>query len=204
MHAGSSAHRPCHGDTELLAAMEQRFEKEVQGQLGGPPRPYVLKQPPHPQAFGEGVAFDAPWQMAALVHGLHAMHQMTGKRELRDAVVDTALVMAGPGWLEGKGPKYLVSAADPTLYTMPVGYGPLEGTALMETGAFVLAEEMARDSEHKQLFRGRAAFLLAPYEKMGPVLLAKPLAASPWLQLYLDRRHGGRSLEDPRERREER
>ena len=95
--------------------------------------------------------------------------------------------MAGPGWLKGTGPKYLVSALDPGRYTMPVGYGPLEGTAIMQVGAFVLAEEMTTDVGDKQLFARRAWFIYEPYSRVEPQVSR----ANSWFQLLLDRRDKG-------------
>ena len=174
------------GDRSVLDFMARRFHKEVRPKLGPKGMGWVLRQPPHERAFGKGVFFDAPWQMAAFVHGMHAMYRCTGDVVFRDTALRTARAMAAPGWVEGKGPKYLVSATDPGRYTMPVGYGPLEGTAIMEMGAFVLAEEMATKVADKQLFRRRADFLHAPYKETEPNVIA----ANPWFQLLLDRRGG--------------
>ncbi|MHC4918545.1 MAG: hypothetical protein ACYTKC_03020 [Planctomycetota bacterium] len=179
----AALHEMATGDRALLDFVRQRFRNDVQPKLGPKGASWVLRQPPHKDAFGPSVFFDAPWQMAAFVHGLHAMYRRTGDAMFRDAVLRTARVMADPGWLEGTGPKYLVSALDPGRYTLPVGYGPLEGTAIMQTGAFVLAEKMAADVDDKQLFRRRARFIYAPYEKAEPEVNA----ANPWFQLMLDR-----------------
>ena len=40
-------------------------------------------------------------QMAALVHGLHALFGATADPEVAAAAVQIARVMAGPGWVEG-------------------------------------------------------------------------------------------------------
>jgi len=172
------------GDGAVLGFMRQRFRDEVQPKLGPVGATWVLRQPPHKDAFGADVFFDAPWQMAALIHGLHAMYQRTGDGMFRNTAIRTARAMAGPGWLKGTGPKYLVSARDPGRYTMPVGYGPLEGTAIMQVGAFVLAGEMATDVDDKQLFSRRAWFIYEPYRKIEPQVSG----ANPWFQLLLDRR----------------
>lgn len=172
------------GDRAVLDFVTKRFRQEVLPKLGPEGASYVLRQPPHEDAFGAGVQFDAPWQMAAFVHGLAAMYQRTGDAVFRDAALRTARVMAGPGWLQGTGPKYLVSARDPGRYTMPVGYGPLEGTAIMQVGAFVLAEEMATKPDDRQLFGRRARFIYEPYRKLEPQVSG----ANPWFQLLLDRK----------------
>ncbi len=173
------------GAEELQKLVLQRFHTSVLPQMGKLPSCHVLAQPPHPQALGPLLPFDAPWQMAALVHGLHAMQQTTGDAKLLAAAEQTALVMAGPGWLRGKGPKYLLSARDAGRYMMPVGFGPLEGTALMQLGAFVLAEEMASNPDNAKLFHQRAQFLQAGHAKKDAALLA----TRRWWQLWLDR-HG--------------
>ncbi len=180
----AALHEMATGDRRVLDFVKQRFRDEVQKKLGPKGASWVLRQPPHKDAFGDGVYFDAPWQMAAFVHGLHAMYRRTGDGMFRDAALRTARAMAVPGWLQGSGPKYLVSAVNAGRYTMPVGYGPLEGTAIMQVGAFVLAEEMATDVADKQLFRRRADFIYEPYNKVEPEVNA----ANPWFQLMLDRR----------------
>jgi hypothetical protein len=179
----AALHEMATQDRAVLAFMRQRFRDTVRSKLGPKGVAYVLQQPPHKDAFGPTVPFDAPWQMAAFIHGLHAMYRRTGDGMFRDAAVRTALVMAGPGWLKGTGPKYLVSARDPGRYTMPVGYGPLEGTAIMQVGAFVLAEELATDTDDKQLFRRRARFIFEPYRRVEPQVNR----ANSWFQLLLDR-----------------
>ena len=180
----AALHEMATGDRRVLDSVKQRFRDRVRPKLGPKGASWVLRQPPHKDAFGNGVFFDAPWQMAAFVHGLHALYRRTGDAMFRDAALRTARAMAGSGWLEGTGPKYLVSAIDAGRYTMPVGYGPLEGTAIMEVGAFVLAAQMAKDVDDKQLFSRRAEFIYAPYHKVEPEVNA----ANPWFQLMLDRR----------------
>jgi hypothetical protein len=170
------------GDGALVAHIDHRFRREVKPALGGAAEPHVLAQPPHLEALDGTEAFDCPWQMSAFVHGAAAMHRQTGDPIYAAAALHAARVMAGPGWLTGHGPKYLLSAADPGRYTMPVGFGPLEGTALMQLGGFVLARGMAREEADKTVFQRRAMALAAPY-----VEVSRPRAAmNPWFQLWCD------------------
>ncbi len=180
------------GDRQLLADLYERFEKVILPVLGREPASFAIRQPAHPEALGEGESFDLPWQMAALVYGLHALFQETGSEDVRDAMVDVALTMAGPGWVEGLGPKYLLSATDPERYQMPVGYEALEGTAWMQIGAFALAAELTLAEADRSLIRSRADALWAPHEEVGEVTaglsVSNKAAANPWFQIYLDRR----------------
>jgi hypothetical protein len=161
--------------------------------MGGATSSYVLRQPPHAEGLGANDSFDAPWQMAALVHGLHALFLATGDPEVAAAAVRTARKMAGPGWVDGVGPKYLVSAQDSGRFMMPVSYPPLEGTAVMETGAFALAAEMTDDPEERSLFLDRAGFILNAHVDPDSGPRERWLAgANPWLQIALDRNLGGR------------
>ncbi len=175
------------GDASLLAAARDRVHATILPRLGQSPQPYALRQPGHDDAFGREVAFDAPWQMAALARGLHAVARWTDDAHAAQAVVQVAAVMAGPGWVEGVGPKMLVAATDPSRYRMPMQHGPREGTGRHAAGAFVLAAEIAganpETHDLAQLFLRRAEFLVEP-------CLVDPRAAhsDPWLQLALDRR----------------
>ena len=186
------------GDRALAAALAHRVATVVEPAMGPPGAAWVLKQPPHTEALGAEDEFDAPWQMAALVHGLHALHGTPGvgtedRERLARAVLRTARAMAGPCWVDGEGPKYLVSVRDPNRYRMPVGHGTLVGTAWMQTGAFVLASELTGDPGDRELFKSRAEAIAAPLlaPDAAPEVLAR-VGASPWLQLFLDRGWGGR------------
>jgi hypothetical protein len=170
------------GDRGLLDALHERFVTAVLPALGRPPQGWALRQPPHADAFGDNVPFDAPWQMAALVHGLHALFVETGDARVREAAVRTAEIMATAGWIEGEGPKYLVSALDPREFRRPVGFGVLEGTAWLQLGAFVLAAELAADGALRDLLERRADAVFAPWR------FASWVGSHPWFQLYLDRR----------------
>jgi hypothetical protein len=130
------------GDRELLRALHRRCRDVVLPKVWAAPPHVALVQPGHPDAFGPD-PFDAPWQMAALVHGLHALFAEVGDADLARAAVRVGQAMAVPGWVEGVGPKYLVNARDPSRYAMPIGFAPCAGTALLQTGAFALAAEMA-------------------------------------------------------------
>ena len=95
-----------------------------------------------------------------------------------------ARIMATVGWAEGEGPKYLYSTVDPRRYRMPVGFGPREGTARMQIGAFELAIDLldVTDSEpDRSLLTSRADFL-----KAGDGALTE-VARDPWSQIHLDR-----------------
>lgn len=180
------------GDDDLLAALLERFERVILPVLGAASASYAIPQPPHPEALQPGVDFDLPWQMAALIYGFHALYQQTGDLRVRDAIGRVAMVMARAGWLDGVGPKYLVSASDPQNFSMPVGFGPLEGTAWMQIGAFVLAAELADSEVDRSLFRQRADFLSEPHLVLGKdpsrASAIGGAAANPWFQIHLDRR----------------
>lgn len=171
------------GDRALVDHLDRRFAARVRPALAAKGAPSVLPQPGHRDAFGAAEPFDAPWQIAALVHGLHAMWAQTGKAEYAALIQRSADVMAGPGWEEGKGPKYLVHAQQLSRYRMPVGHGPLEGTAWMQLGAFVLAREMSEQRGQRERYGARIAQLVAPWQRQ----LNAELRGNPWLQLYLDR-----------------
>lgn len=167
----------------LVAWLRTRFANEVRPHLGRDRDRFVLAQPPHPDAFDGRTRFDCPWQMAAFVHGAHAMFRHCGDAQLRDAAVRAAAVMAGPGWLDDVGPKYFVTASALGEDCMPIGHGPLEGTAVLQIGGFVLAAELATDHAQRTLFRTRAQIIVAPHRKSD----LERTAANPWFQLALDR-----------------
>ncbi|MDP6930590.1 MAG: hypothetical protein QF412_12905 [Planctomycetota bacterium] len=172
------------GEDSIVKWLAERFRQDVLPVLGEIPEPFAISQPAHESAFGPGVRFDAPWQMAALVHGLHAIHAETGDDDMAAAAVRVARIMAGPGWLEGVGPKYLVSATDAARHSMPVGHGPLHGTAVMEVGAFVLAADLATslgDGANAGLFRSRAATIARAQTD------TVEARSNVWMQLWLDR-----------------
>jgi hypothetical protein len=173
------------GDRELLAALLERARSRILPLLQGPDAPVAIAQPPHRAAFGSGEAFDAPWQMAALVHGLHALHGATGAADVAAAAVCTAHIMADAGWLEGKGPKYFVSARGAHRYVMPVGYEPLHGTAPMQLGAFALAAALTADPAERELFLARAQIIAQAHPLHGPD--GALVRADRWFQLWLDR-----------------
>jgi hypothetical protein len=171
------------GDGDLLGRLRARAVGELLEALGGPGTPFAIRQPAHTDAFGPDEPFDAPWQMAALVRGLAALHTATGDEAVRAAAVAVAEKMATTGWVDGVGPKYFVSALDPTRYRMPVGFAPTEGTARMEIDAFVLARELGADAESTARFADRIELLTAGYRE-------PPAGDGPsdrWLVLWLDR-----------------
>jgi hypothetical protein len=175
------------GDREIVEWLLTRFRREVLPELGGGTgEPWAIAQPPHTDALGPGDRFDAPWQMAALVHGLHALWSETGASDVRDALLRVARTMATDGWVPDVGPKYLYATRAPDRYRMPVGHGPLEGTAWMEIGAFVLAAEAAVTESDRRLFESRADFVVGG--STGVSAAAGGGIASTWFQLYFDRK----------------
>jgi hypothetical protein len=173
------------GEPDVVDAVARRFRDRIEPVIGAPSALYVLSQPPHEQALEGEEAFDCPWQMSAFVHGAHAMYRQTGDPRFAQAGLQAARVMAGPGWVEDVGPKYLLSVDKPDRYMMPAGFGPLEGTAVMEIGGFVLADELSPNQVERSLFRRRVDFLLAPYTVEPERSRA---AINPWFQILLDRR----------------
>lgn len=175
------------GDREIVDYVHRRFVETVLPETGKRGQPFAIRQPPHALAFGsDGDWFDAPWQMAAFVYGLKALFEETDDVRIADTAVRTARIMATAGWVTGVGPKYIVRATDPTRFTMPVGFGPREGTGRMHTGAFVLARELLDVTESesdRSLLTDRADFL------MEGSLLSVEAARDPWFQIYLDRSH---------------
>ena len=169
------------GDWRATRIYLARFVDKVLPALGPPGAGHVLAQPPHVRAFGAGISFDAPWQMAAFVYGMHALWQATADKRCLEALQHAAEVMAGPGWVAGKGPKYLLAAGDPTKFMMPVGFGPREGTALMQVSAFAIAARLAKNPGADRLL-ARANFLAQPLMKQQPQLAS----GNPWLQPWLD------------------
>ncbi len=168
------------GDRELLRGVRRRYVERIAPSIAAAPAGTVLPQPGHPRAFGPLERFDSPWQMAALVHGLHALWRETEEPGCLPAVERSADIMVGSGWLDGVGPKALVSAADPSRYTLPVGYGSLEGTALLQAGGMVLAAEMVADRSTRRRLWRRADRIVGAVED-------PHAGAHRWLQLYFDR-----------------
>ncbi|PIE22376.1 MAG: hypothetical protein CSA62_12775 [Planctomycetota bacterium] len=165
-----------------IARLHQIIDKE----RGKAPMTWAVSQEPHPNAFGPGVRWDAPWQQAAFVMGMAAGYRYFGDPLFRQVAIDVARYMAKEGWLEGVGPKYFVAIEDPQRYSLPKGYSPLSGTAEFQVPAFVLAAEMADElelTEDARLFRARADRI---------VQNAKPGSgryANKWFQIYFDRKH---------------
>lgn len=174
------------GDDQLLAWAVRRVHEQVLPRLSESPL-VALAQPPHPEVLGGDAWFDAPWQMAALVHGLCALHRRTGDPAIAAAAVDVARKMAVHGWVEGQGPKYFMHARDPQRFCMPRGIPPLQGTASFAASAFVLAAELAGDDhELRQLLAARADTIVAGSRGVGG-LLSPQTRADPWFQSWLDR-----------------
>jgi hypothetical protein len=123
--------------------------------------------------------------------GMHACFRAFGDPLFRTLAIDVARYMAGPGWLEGVGPKYFVNVDNPDLYKLPVGYGPLGGTAEFENPAFVLAAELAETvgkSREANKFMDRAWTILEAHAHKG----LGELCANKWFQIHMDRFPNGR------------
>jgi hypothetical protein len=173
------------GDESLKQRGIARLHRVIEPERGKAPNAYAVSQEPHPNAFGPGVRWDAPWQQAAFVMGMAAAYRYFGDPLFRDVALDVAGYMARQGWAEGVGPKYFVAIEDPERYSLPKGYSPLGGTAEFQVPAFVLAAELAqelgRDADAR-LFRQRADAIALSSAPSGDRLNNK------WLQIYFDRR----------------
>lgn len=177
------------GDAELLAALAAHAHAEILPGLRHLREGLALPQPPHPGVLDAGTRFDAPWQMALLVRGLCALGDAAGDGELAAAAVRVAVAMAGPGWVEGEGPKTFVGAGGTGRYTVAALPVDRAGYDRMTIGAFALAAELAGDPATAAHLRARAAFLLDRELRSGPELPARwSAAANPWLQVAMDRR----------------
>jgi hypothetical protein len=173
-------------DAALLARAVRRVHEHVLPRLADSEL-VALAQPPHAEVFGGEAWFDAPWQMAALVHGLCALHRRSGDPALAAAAVEVARRMATHGWVEGQGPKYFVHAHDPQQFLLARGLPPLLGTAHFAIGAYVLAAELAHDdADLRLLFWARADSIV--HGTFGKLPLPPQLGSDPWLQLWLDRK----------------
>jgi hypothetical protein len=172
-------------DRALLDFAQRRAHDVVGARLREHPVA-VIAQPPHRDGLGEGVWFDAPWQMAQLVCALHALHRLEPRDELAASIEAIALRMAGPGWLDGQGPKYLVAARDANRFVMPRAYPALAGTAHFQLAAFELAAELTGDDERRSLFRARAA-AIAEAARGAEMRLSPARRADPWFQVWCDR-----------------
>jgi hypothetical protein len=179
------------GDPSLKRHGIERLHKILDRDRGKGDLPYASRQYPHPNAFGKGVYWDAPWQQGAYVMGMHACFQAFGDPLFRTLAIDVAKFMAGPGWVEGVGPKYFVNVDNPKQYKLPVGYGPLGGTGEFENPAFVLAAELAETigkiGEEKR-FMDRAWTILEAHAHRG----MGDLCANKWFQIHMDRFPSGR------------
>ncbi|GAB4154428.1 MAG: hypothetical protein Fur0037_23070 [Planctomycetota bacterium] len=181
------------GDRELLGLLVRRAREKILPTLAGGSARVCVAQPPLPAALGDE-PFDAPWQMALLVRGLHALYLASGEEDLARGVVDAAHVIAGPGWVEGEGPKVFVSAVDPGRYTMPADRETAEGMSRIILGALVLAREIAREQKDSRL--GLLERRISSLEEALRRDRASPqeIAArrsNPWMQVALDRAKAG-------------
>jgi len=179
------------GDSSLKKHGIDRLHKILDRDRGKGEFTYASRQYPHPNAFGKGVYWDAPWQQGAYVMGMHACYLAFGDPLFRTLAIDVARYMAGPGWVEGVGPKYFVNVDNPKQYKLPVGYGPLGGTGEFEDPAFVLASELAETIGKKreaEQFMERAWTILDAHAHQG----MGELCANKWFQIHLDRFPTGR------------
>ena len=150
----------------------------------------AIAQPPHPHAFADQ-SWDAPWQMAALVRGLAALHAQTGNDSLRAAVLRVADAMAQTCWREGEGPHHFVSALDASRYTMATDASTQRLLHRMVSGAFTIAAGLA-DGDEAALLQRRAQWLELRLLPAGSSPRARAAAGSdPWLQVLLDRSAAG-------------
>ena len=179
------------GDPSLKKHAIHRLHKILDRDRGKGKLTYASRQYPHPNAFGKGVYWDAPWQQGAYVMGMHACFQAFEDPLFRTIAIDVARFMAGPGWIEGVGPKYFVSVDDPKQYKLPVGYSPLGGTGEFENPAFVLAAELAETigkTQEEKKFMDRAWTILEAHAHKG----LGELCANKWFQIHMDRYPSGR------------
>ena len=174
------------GDEGLKAHGIARLHQVIDKGRGKAPLTWAVSQEPHPNAFGPGVRWDAPWQQAAFVMGMAAGYRYFGDPKFREVAIDVSRYMAKEGWAEGIGPKYFVAVEDPTRYSLPKGYSPLGGTAEFQVPAFVLAAEMADELglvDDARLFRARADRIV---QNAPP---GDGRYANKWFQIYFDRKH---------------
>ena len=168
-----------HEEFKAHAIHRLRALEKARGKLGNP-----TAQGPDRRAFGEGVAWDAPWQQAAYVLGMAAAYRSFGHDGFAKLAVETCRYMATHGWEDGAGPKYFVTIEDPDR-RFKSGRG--SGTQEFCASALVVAAEIAHERSQKsdaQLFEKRLAELYRIYANKGP----EGLAASKWWQIPLDRR----------------
>ncbi len=179
------------GDPSLRQHGVDRLHNILDRDRGKGKFTYASRQYPHPNAFGKGVYWDAPWQQGAYVMGMHACFLAFKDPLFRTLAIDVARFMAGPGWVEGVGPKYFVNVDNPKQYKLPVGYGPLGGTGEFEDPAFVLAAELAETinkTQEEKTFMDRAWTILEAHAHRG----IGELCGNKWFQIHMDRFPSGR------------
>ncbi|MBK8097436.1 MAG: hypothetical protein IPK26_10030 [Planctomycetes bacterium] len=177
------------GDAPLLADLRQHVRERLLPALS-PGRQVAIAQPAHADVLDGKEPFDAPWQMAALIHGLHAVWAQTGDPAIRDGMLRVAAVMAGPGWLQDHGPKTFVAAPDASRYSLAATPADDAGTAVMTVGAFALAAEVASDPQVVAQMNSRVELLLGRFAPAQELHRQQVAAANVWLQFALDRRSG--------------
>lgn len=176
------------GDVGLLRPVLERLRAEVLPRLGGgpdEPKPWtaVLPQPGDVRVLGADEPFDAPWQMAALVLGLHAAWRVDGGDDLRDALLAVAGSIVDRGFVEGVGPKCFVAARDAAVFAYPVGTVPTEGTGWMVVPALAVADEVVGSATGDSRFAKTAEFLV----RKNLDAHGAALHGNPWFQVFLDR-----------------
>jgi hypothetical protein len=179
----------CHlvtGDPALRELARDRLHRVLDRDRGKGAWRFAVAQAPHPVVLDGATKWDAPWQQAAFVLGMHAGARFFEDPLFAELAVDVAFAMAGAGWVEGVGPKYFVDVADPARFALEIGEHPLGGTALQLSPALVVAAELVRDDPVTKARILRRAFeLFEPY-RIQQATSGLP-AESKWLQVFLDR-----------------
>jgi hypothetical protein len=174
-------------DRELERILVRRVREELWPALEKAPRHVAIAQPAHPAVLDGLQPFDAPWQMAALVRGLHAVHRLTGDEIAAAAAVRVAETMATASWVHDVGPATWMGLRDATSPFVTADPVEFAGTTRMTIGAFALAAELVDAAAGGgELLRGRAAFLVER-EVRGGLEALRNAAANPWLQVAFDR-----------------
>lgn len=178
------------GDAELVQRFVERFVEQFAQQCSSD-RAVVIPQPALPRALGEDHAFDATWQIAEIVRGLFAASAvLEGEtaNELRELGLKVATGLSVEGFVEGFGPKSLISSRDPATFTLVSRDDPFASTRLMLVDAFVLGDRLSTDEQESARFRGLADRIVAGVATT-PLGLSEPrLRGDRWLQGYFDQR----------------
>ncbi|MBK8980210.1 MAG: hypothetical protein IPM29_30280 [Planctomycetes bacterium] len=172
------------GDETLLAPVADRFAARIVPRLGvlrG--EGWALAQPPDVRALGADVAFEAPWQMAALAEGVHALWRERGDDSLRELVVRIGVAIATAGFEDGVGPKSFFAVRDPSRFARPIGHRPTEGTAWFSITTLALAGALATSTTDRSAVDRAADFLVRSNLETAPAAVR----GNVWFQVFLDR-----------------